>query len=157
MSALGRIAAEEGQCYLAGGTTAVLIGWRDSTIDVDIRLEPEQESVLRGISALKHEQRINIELASPADFVPLPSGWRERSPTVGRFGRLSFLHFDLYSQALAKLERGHAQDLEDVQAMLSLGLVEGDGLRRMYGEIEPELYRFPAIDGTRFRAAVEGV
>lgn len=34
MQALGRSAKVEGRVYLTGGATAVLHGWRDSTIDV---------------------------------------------------------------------------------------------------------------------------
>lgn len=47
MGALGREADCEGTCYLTGGATAVLLGWRQTTIDVDIRLEPETELLLR--------------------------------------------------------------------------------------------------------------
>lgn len=155
MRAVGRAADEDGLCYLTGGATAVLLGWRASTIDVDIRLEPEQESVLRALQTLKQELQLNVEVASPGDFVPLPAGWRERSLSAGREGRLTFLHFDPYAQALAKLERGHARDLADVDAMLERGLVERERLRRMYEEIEPELFRFPAVDPAQFRAAVD--
>jgi hypothetical protein len=156
MRAVGRAAEEEGICYLVGGATAVLLGWRGSTIDVDIRLEPEQESVLRALDSVKRRLRINVELASPADFLPLPGDWRERSLSVGREGRLTFVHFDLYAQTLAKLERGHARDLADVHAMLDRGLVEPERLRSMYEEIEPELFRFPAIDRVRFRETLDG-
>ena len=38
---------------------------------------------------------------------------------IAREGLLSFHHFDFYSQALSKLERGHRKDLEDVQMMIS--------------------------------------
>ena len=68
---------------------------------------------------------------------------------------LSFAHFDPYSQALSKLERGHVHDLEDVEAMKRLGLVDSRRLRELFAEIEPDLYRFPALDPQRFRAAVE--
>jgi hypothetical protein len=34
MREFGRAASTEGQIYLAGGATAVLYGWRESTIDV---------------------------------------------------------------------------------------------------------------------------
>ena len=54
---------------------------------------------------LKNELQINVELASPGDFIPLPEGWEERSPLAERRSRLAFRHFDPYSQALAKLER----------------------------------------------------
>ena len=157
MGALRRAAGRDGDCYLAGGATAVLLGWRATTIDVDLRLEPEQDDVLRALPRLKEELSINVELASPADFIPLPRSWRERSPLVEREGRLSFRHFDLYSQALAKLERGHARDLEDVREMLARGLVESGRLRACFAEIEPELYRFPAVDPADFRRSVDEI
>ena len=153
--ALGDAAPRDGDCYLTGGATAVLLGWRATTLDVDIRLEPEQDELLRALVKIKDTLAVNVELASPADFIPLPGGWRERSPFAVREGRLSFRHFDLYSQALAKLERGHAQDVEDVRELLSRGLVEAPRLRVFFEEIEPELYRFPAIDAADFRKSVE--
>ncbi|MBA2462678.1 MAG: hypothetical protein H0V45_13085 [Actinobacteria bacterium] len=155
MRAAGAAAAHDGVCYLAGGSTAVLVGWRATTIDVDIALEPEQDELLRALPQIKNELGINVELASPRDFIPLPRDWEARSISVRKEGLLSFAHFDPYSQALSKLERGHARDLEDVEAMTRLGLVEPDRLRELFAEIEPELYRFPAIDPKRFRTAVE--
>jgi hypothetical protein len=155
MRAFGAAARQEGTCYLVGGATAVLLGWRETTIDVDIELVPEQDELLRALPAIKDELRINVELASPRDFIPLPGGWSERSPSVAREGRLTFKHFDLYSQALAKVERGHAQDIEDVRIMLERGLVDADRLRSAFDEIEPALYRFPAIDPVDYRQRVE--
>jgi hypothetical protein len=151
MRAFGSAAPVESVCYLVGGATAVLLGWRRTTIDVDIELEPEHDELLRALPAIKEELRVNVELASPRDFLPLPAGWRERSPSVAREGRLTFRHFDLSSQALAKIERGHSQDLEDVAAMLERGLVEREAISSFFEEIEPQLYRFPAIDPSDFR------
>jgi hypothetical protein len=155
MRALGQAAPLDGDCYLTGGATAVLLGWRPTTLDVDIRLEPEQDELLRALAHIKDELEVNVELASPADFIPLPRGWPERSPFVAREGRLTFRHFDPYSQALAKLERGHAQDVDDIREMLVRGLVEESRLRAFFDEIEPELYRFPAVDPADFRRSVE--
>jgi hypothetical protein len=155
MRAAGAAAAREGICYLAGGATAVLLGWRGTTIDVDIALEPEQDELLRALPPIKDELGINVELASPGDFIPLPRGWEERSISIGREGKLAFAHLDPYSQALSKLERGHPRDLEDVEAMQRLRLVEPARLLELYAQIEPELYRFPAVDPARFRASVE--
>ena len=155
MQAAGAAAAREGVCYLAGGSTAVLVGWRETTIDVDIALEPEQDELLRALPRIKSELSVNVELASPRDFIPLPRAWEARSISVAKEGPLSFAHFDPYSQVLSKLERGHVRDLEDVAAMFRLGLVEPKRLHELFAEIEPELYRFPAIEPTRFRAAVE--
>lgn len=154
MEALGRSADADGRAYFTGGATAVLMGWRESTIDVDLKLVPEQDAVLRAIPELKEKLRINVELAAPIDFIPVPAGWEERSPFVDRIERLSFHHFDLYAQALAKIERGHQQDLADVRQMIDRGLVEPARALEYWERIEPELYRYPAIHAPAFREAV---
>ena len=158
---LGQAARESTIVYLTGGATAVLEGWRASTVDVDIRLDPDSDVLLRVLAALKEELKINVELASPPDFIPELPGWRERSPVVFETGDVQVRHFDPYSQALSKIERGFSQDLEDVGKMLNGGLVQPDRLLELYEQIEPELYRYPAIDPTAFRGkvirAVEGL
>ena len=155
MRALGRAAKSPARVYLTGGATAVLSGWRESTIDVDIKLVPDEDAVLRAIADLKDALQINVELAAPGDFIPVREGWEDRSPFVGREGPLSFHHFDFVAQALAKIERGHRQDLEDARRMVEEGLVDPDRLRQLFAEIEPGLHRFPAIDPATFRRAVE--
>jgi hypothetical protein len=153
--ALGRATREPARLYLTGGATAVLEGWRTSTIDIDIRLEPDSDVVLREIPALKERLGVNVELAAPPDFIPELPGWRERSPFIRREGRLDVHHFDPYSQALSKLERAFDQDLEDVQAMLDRRLIEPSTALELFKRIEPELYRYPAIDPTSFHERVE--
>jgi hypothetical protein len=135
----------------------VLLGWRASTIDLDIKIEPESDHLLRAVPRLKEHLEVNVELASPDDFIPEVPGWRERSIFIGREGRLSFYHYDLVAQALAKIERGHAQDAEDVREMVARGLVGGDQLRTAFAQIEPQLFRYPAIDPASFRRAVDRV
>ena len=157
MHALGAEAAEEGAVYLTGGATAVLLGWRASTLDVDILPVPEQESVLRALPRLKDELRVNVELASPRDFIPVPAGWEDRSIFAAREGRLTFYHFDPYSQALAKLERRHTQDLEDVRELVDRGLVDPARALEYLAEIEQDLFRYPAIDPSAFRRQAEEV
>jgi hypothetical protein len=153
--ALGRAAEAEGHLFLVGGASAVLFGFRPTTIDVDLELLPSQDSVLRAIPALKERLRVNVELASPAHFIPELPGWRERSPFVARFGKLSVFHYDLYAQALAKIERSHRQDLADVRDMLREKLIDRDELRRLFDEIVPFLYRYPAVDEASFRRSLE--
>ena len=68
---------------------------------------------------------------------------------------MSFYHYDPYAQALAKIERGHAKDLADVDELISRGLVEPGRLRELFDAIEPHLYRYPAIEPRAFRRAVE--
>ena len=42
---LAREAEADAAVYLTGGATAVLLGWRASTIDADILMVPEQDSL----------------------------------------------------------------------------------------------------------------
>ncbi len=121
---LAREAEADAAVYLTGGATAVLLGWRESTIDADILIVPEHDSLYRALPRLKEELQLNVEIASPAHFIPELPGWRERSLLIEREGRVSFYHYDPYSQALAKIERGHAKDLADVAQLLDRGLVE---------------------------------
>jgi len=156
MQRLGEMPAG-GRVYFTGGATALLFGWRATTIDVDLMVEGEVERLLQEFPRLKEELQMNVELASPAEFIPELPGWRHRSLFIARHGQVDFYHYDPYAQALAKLERGHAMDLTDVREMISRGLVDPREALRLFGEIEPVLYRYPAIDPVSFRRRVEEI
>jgi hypothetical protein len=83
ITSLARKARHPARIYLTGGATAVLLGWRASTIDVDILIVPEDDALLRALPELKEE------------------------------------------------------------------------MTRLFEEIVPQLYRYPAIDPPSFRKAVE--
>lgn len=68
MKALGSGVTEAARIYLVGGASSVLLGWRDSTIDVDLKIVPENDEILRRLTSLKERLQLNIELASPDDF-----------------------------------------------------------------------------------------
>lgn len=155
MEALAEASETSGRVYFTGGVSAVLLGWRTTTIDVDLKLVPDSDELLRAIPRLKEKLALNVELAAPDQFIPELPGWRERSAFIRQIRRLSFLHYDFYSQALSKLERAHVKDLLDAGEMLRQGLIERAELLRLFSTIEPELYRYPAIDPPSFRAAVE--
>ncbi len=154
---LGRAVPAGTRMYLTGGATAVLEGWRDSTVDIDVRFEPDSDAALNRIKDLKEELEVNVELASPLDFLPALDGWRERSLFRFREGNLEVFDFDPYSQALSKLERGFDLDLEDVRNMVRSGKVEPAKLLELFEGIEPELFRFPAVDPASLGAAVESI
>ena len=155
MQQLGRAADGECRLYFTGGATAVLMGWRDTTIDADIRVIPESDAVYRAIPRLKESLQINVELASPSDFIPELPDWQARSLFIAREGRIDFHHYDLYAQALAKVERGHALDRQDVREMLERKLIDPGKALALFRAIEPRLYRYPALDPASFRRAVE--
>ena len=143
--------------YLVGGATAVWEGIRDSTIDIDLKIEPDRGDLLRALPQIKEDLEVNVELASPDLFIPVSAGWQERSPIVDTYGQVTYRHFDLVAQALAKIERGHDRDLGDVTQLLARGLVAPEELEEELERIEPDLYRFPAVDPESLRRAVEAV
>ena len=157
MHRLGRGAEAGGRVYFTGGVTALLLGWRSTTIDIDLALGAETEHLLRLVPALKEQLELNVELASPSDFIPEVPGWRDRSRFIQREGPVDFFHYDFYAQALSKVERGHAQDQHDVRAMLERGLIDGETAIQLFDRIEPELYRYPAVNPKTFRREVEAV
>jgi hypothetical protein len=155
MEGMGAAASGRTRVYFTGGATAVLHGWRASTLDADIKIVPDSDALYRALPALKERLGVNIELASPAEFIPELPGWRERSAYIGTHGRVDFLHYDYYAQALSKIERAHAQDQADVAEMLARGLVERSQALALFTDIEERLHRYPAIDPAAFRRRVE--
>ncbi len=155
MRRLGAAARQPATVYLTGGATALLLEWRTTTIDVDLKIEPESDEVLHAVAALKEPLELNVELASPDDFIPALPEWRERSLFIAKEGPLVFRHYDFYAQALAKIERGHAQDVADVRAMLAARLVDPARLRTLFEAVVPQLYRYPALDERSLRAALD--
>lgn len=53
MTALAVKAARPARLYFTGGATAVLLGWRASTIDVDIHIVPDDDRLLRALPELR--------------------------------------------------------------------------------------------------------
>ena len=157
MKALAAAVTTPSRIYLVGGATSVLFGWRTSTIDIDLKIVPESDEILRSLPQLKERLQVNIELASPDDFIPELPGWQERSLFIQQEGKLAFYHYDFYAQALAKIERGHQQDSQDVRQLIVNGLVDPKRLLELFSSIEDQLYRYLAIDGPTFRRAVERV
>ena len=143
-----------GRVYLVGGASAVLIGWRATTVDVDLKLAPAPPGAFEAIALAKNRLNMNVELAAPDDFVPALPDWPTRSPPIVRHGQVDFFHYDFHGQALAKIERGHAQDRLDVAAMAERGLVAPNTLLALFDQVHAELLRYPAIDAACFRRKV---
>jgi hypothetical protein len=155
MKALANAATTASRIYLVGGATSVLLGWRTSTIDIDLKIIPDSDELLRSLPELKERLQVNIELASPGDFIPELPGWQERSRFIQQEGKLAFYHYDFYAQALAKIERGHQIDSLDIHQLIANRLVDPKRLLELFFAIEDQLYRYPAIDGPTFCRAVE--
>jgi hypothetical protein len=150
MTELGQRATSSGTVYITGGSTALLLGIRDQTMEIDIKLDPEPEDVFEAIAELKVSLGVNIELASPDRFIPELPGWRDRSRFIIRAGQVDFRHYDFYAQAIAKIERAYKLDVADARALIGMKLIEMAELERLALAIRLQLKRYPAIDPDEF-------
>jgi hypothetical protein len=135
-----------GSIYLTGGACAVMYGWRSSTIDIDMKADPEPDGFYKTLQNLKNRLEVNLELASPDQFVPALPGWQTRSIWIAGIKNVNFYHFDFFSQALAKISRGHPRDLIDVNGMIQSQLITRARLRELFQEVVPQLEKYPALD-----------
>ncbi len=154
MQRLSSEAKGPGKVYFTGGATALLFGIRDQTIDIDLKLDPEPPGAFEAIASLKNELDLNVEIASPDDFIPVPPDWQKRSILIEVIGKVSFYHFDLYAQALSKIERGHERDLADVKAMIEKKMVDPQEIQKQFAAIQSGIIRYPAIDAQAFAQKV---
>lgn len=143
--------------YFTGGASALLLGFRETTIDLDVKFIPDSNEVLKLIPSLKEKLEINIELASPSDFIPELPEWQKRSIFIDEYNKVKFYHYDFYSQVLAKIERGHTQDVEDIKNFIKGKYVEPEKLLEFFYRIKDKLYRYPAIDPESFEMDVKKI
>ena len=140
--------------YLVGGGTAVLAGWRESSIDAD--LYARQDEIFRDVQKIKDRLNLNIEFARPEDFVPPLEESETRHVLVETVGGVSFYHYDPYAQLLSKVVRGFARDVVDANAFVASGMVDPERFRNLVQDIPESAYsRYPRLSAQAVRAAVD--
>jgi len=156
MNELARRAPRKGsyRVYFVGGGTAVYLGWRPSSIDVD--LYSDLDTVFRDIQEVKELLGINIEFARPEDFVPPLRGSASRHVFIETIGTVSFYHYDPYAQCLSKIARGFARDLADAREFIRSDMVDPKKLRSLVAAIPDSAYaKYPALSRRGIERAVE--
>lgn len=156
MQEIGR-AAPRGvahRVFVLGGGTAVLEGWRDSTIDVD--LYTGDTHALRDVQRIKERVGVNIELVRPEDFVPALDGSEDRHLFIETIENVSFYHYDPYAQLLSKVVRGFARDMRDAAKLIESGMVDAERFRALVRRIPKSAYdAYPALSPDGVREAVD--
>ena len=142
------------QVFLVGGGTAVLLGWRRASLDVD--LFAEDEAVFRDVQGIKERLHVNVEFVRPEHSVPPLRGSEARHVFLDTVGRVSFLHYDPYAQMLSKVVRGFERDLEDARSFVRSGMVDPAALRALVRAIpHAEYARYPSLSRRAVEHAVE--
>jgi hypothetical protein len=156
MRELARTAPRRGtqRVHFVGGATAVLFGWRDSSLYAE--LHADDEFVFHDVQGVKQRLDVNIEFARPEQFVPPLPGTSERHVLVETHGSVSFFHYDPYAQVFSKLVRGLDRDLADARSFVRSGMVEPRRLLALVRAVPSSAYaRYPRLAPGPVLAAVE--
>lgn len=148
LNALGKLFHKPGRLYLAGGAALVHIGLRSGfTMDIYVAIEAsDEDEMVTAIRTLVEKMQINVEFASPGDFIPLPTQWMAQARYIGRYGSIDVFYFDFNSLALSKISRGNDRDLIDVQLLLQQKLITLEALNGAYNEVLPRMGKRPYIN-----------
>jgi hypothetical protein len=142
---LGRTFRKPGRLYLVGGAALVHMGLRSGTTqDIDVEVSGANTGeMFNAIRQLVRQMNINVEPASPGNFIPLPSQWMAQSKFIGRYGTVDVFYFDFYSIALTKIHRGTTRDINDVGLLVQQKIITLQGLDAAYQEILPQVGNGP--------------
>lgn len=139
LETLGKRLPRPVRFFLVGGSVLIDLGLRGSTVGIDYVASVDGPADLAeletAIRTLKHELDVNVESASPADFLPIPPTVLDRSRYVRRQGRLDVYYYHLPSQIIAKVARGLEQDLADAQRLVTEGEVVWSDVEATWQEI----------------------
>lgn len=155
---------QAGRLYITGGASLVHKGIRPGqTLDIDVQITVDPGNLTTHIAQLKQRLNINIEFASPGDFMPLPSQWEARSEFIQRYGQVDVFYFDWYCIALSKTQRANPQDLIDIQLLLNQGIIDRTELDVVYKDVlnkvgNPPYDRlFPNLSQQQFAQSYQAV
>jgi hypothetical protein len=139
LRALGRRLHRHVRLYLVGGAISVDLGLRASTLDVDYVVQADDplavEEFEQLVPILKNELRVNVEPASPADFIPVPLSVLDRARFVRQYGNVSVYYYDLPTTIVSKIARGAERDLADVESLVQSGQVSWADVESTWAEI----------------------
>ncbi len=130
--------------FLVGDGALVAAGLREWTDRLVYAVEADEGGELDGaIRAVAALEGLAVERESPADVLPLPSGFEERARTLDGFAgagsgpRLEVLCFDPVSVAVRLVARGDEPDYRTVLAFLRHGWLTMGDLESALAEVLP--------------------
>lgn len=161
LTELGRHFRQQGRLYLVGGAALIHAGVRPSPSATTqaIDLEVAGGDMYQTINQFKQQLNINVEFASPGDFIPLPSNWQSLSRYVGRYGNIDVFYFDFYSIALSKIDRGNTRDLQDVALLLQQQIIMLPEMDRAAQEVAVQMGKgnYKRLDPNAFLARYHAI
>ena len=145
--------------YLVSRTSHLAEGWCERVPALELAGGAELGEAVREAA---HALGVDLVWESPADVIPLPAGWEERSrpAKIGPdgAGNLEVRHFDPYSVVLRLIARGDEPDYVAALEYVLHGWVEPARLESLLGEVVPRMTNETlAQDPAEFRRKFKGL
>ena len=163
IAAVRRSVAAPARLYLVSRTSHLAEGWCDRVPALELAGEAGRAELGEAVREAARALGVELVWESPADVIPLPAGWEERSrPAMidqgGTGSPLELRHFDPYSVVLRLIARGDEPDYVAALEYVLHGWVEPARLEGLLGEVVPRMTNQTlAQDPAEFRRKFKGL
>jgi hypothetical protein len=173
IAAVRRSVAAPARLYLVSRTSHLAEGWCDRVPAFELAGDAGRAELGEAVREAAQALGVDLVWESPADVIPLPVGWEERSlgaealakaarpAMIGRGGTgnaLELRHFDPYSVILRLIARGDEPDYVAALEYVLHEWVEPARLESLLGEVVPRMTNETlAQDPAEFRRKFKGL
>jgi hypothetical protein len=163
IAAVRRCLSAPARLYLVSRTSHLAEGWCDRVPAFELAGDAGGAELGEAVREAARGLEVDLVWESPADVIPLPLGWEERSrpAMIGQGGTANALelrHFDPYSVVLRLIARGDEPDYVAALQYVMHGWVEPARLEGLLGEVLPRMTsQTLAQDPAEFRRKFKGL
>jgi hypothetical protein len=154
---------ERAQLYLVSRTSHLAEGWCERVPALELAGDARGAELGEAVREAGRTLGVDLVWESPADVIPLPAGWEERSRTaiIGQRGDVNAVelrHFDPYSVVLRLIARGDEPDYVAALEYVRHEWVEPARLEGLLAEVVPRMTNQTlAQDPAEFRRKFKGL
>jgi len=163
IDAVRRDVAAPARLYLVSRTSHLAEGWCDRVPALELAGDGGPADPGEAVREAGRALGVHVIWESPADVIPLPAGWEERSlaATIGQKDKanpLEVRHFDPYSVVLRLIARGDEPDYVAALEYVLHGWVVPAQLEGLLSEVVPRMTNQTlAQDPAEFRRKFKGL
>jgi hypothetical protein len=163
IAAVRQRVAAPARLYLVSRTSHLAEGWCDRVPALELAGDSGGAELGDAVRDAGRALEVDLVWESPADVIPLPVGWQERSrpATIGQGGTgnaLDLRHFDPYSVVLRLIARGDEPDYVAALEYVLHQWVEPARLEGLLAEVVPRMTNQTlAQDPAEFRRKFKGL
>jgi hypothetical protein len=173
IDAVRRSVSAPARLYLVARTSHLAEGWCDRVPALELAGDGGRTELGEAVREAGRALGVDVVWESPADVIPLPAGWEERSltATIGQSdlepgvpaartlrGGVEVRHFDPYSVVLRLIARGDEPDYVAALEYVLHGWVQPARLEGLLSEVVPRMTNQTlAQDPAEFRRKFKGL